>query len=321
MKLIVGVIAMSAACGQTPNPAVAFEVASVKPAPPIDPGRGFTFGSRGGGVGSVDPTRYTCSNCTLMMLLTEAYDIKPYQLSGPGWMNTDLYEISAKVPQGATREQVRVMIQNLLAERFKLTLHHEQREMQAYELVVAKGGPKFTEHVDGPPKAKDDSKDPVDVDRLFQEALGRGGHGPDKDGYPMVPKGCMACGATMNGKTRLQANGETMAGFAARLTFRLGKPVNDATGLKGKYDYSLTFDGVGDPEMLRRMRGMPDVMPGRVAPPPPPSDSGPPLNASDPGGIPIEAAIQSQLGLKLELKKVPADMIVVDHAEKKPTEN
>jgi len=333
-KISVLTIVIVAGCAVAQNPA--FEVASVKPAPPVTGGT-FRVGSRGGGAGTLDPTHYSCSNCSLMMLVEEAYDVKPYQLSAPGWMGTELYEISAKVPDGATKEQVHGMLQNLLAERFKLTLHHEQREMQVYSLVIAKGGSKLREHVETAPKEErgGNANDPADREKRMQEMLANArsgdglgpGRGVGPDGYPMVNNNCISCSATINGKTRLQANGQTIAQFATQLTMRLGKPVTDLTGLTGKYDYSLTFDGGSDPTVMRRMRGMPDVMPGRMAqmqppPPPPPSDSGTPISGADPaGGITLEAAIQAQLGLKLELKKAPADMIVVDHAERTPTEN
>lgn len=73
-------------------------------------------------------------------MLISAYDVKAYQVSGPAWFGTERYDIAAKVPERATEEQVRVMWQNLLAERFGVMLHHESKEFQVEELVVAKGG-------------------------------------------------------------------------------------------------------------------------------------------------------------------------------------
>ncbi len=92
-----------------------------------------------------------------------AYDVKEYQVSGPGWLDTERYDILVKLPAGATKEQVNVMWQSLLAERFGLMLHHEPKEFQVEELVVGKNGAKLKETaVDpaaeldpGPPKFKD----------------------------------------------------------------------------------------------------------------------------------------------------------------------
>jgi uncharacterized protein (TIGR03435 family) len=74
-----------------------------------------------------------------------AYDIKTYQVNGPVWLNTERYDIVARVPAGATKEQVNVMWQKLLTERFGVVLHHESREFQVEELVIGKGGSKLKE--------------------------------------------------------------------------------------------------------------------------------------------------------------------------------
>src|SRR5262249_35474419 len=140
-------LAVSSLSGLSQSPT--FEVASIKPAPPMTGGI-MRMGSTGGPE-TKDPTRFSCENCTLSMLLLQAYDIKPYQLNAPGWMNSERFEISAKVPPGATKEQFRQMIQNLLAQRFNVKIHKESKESQTYDLTVNKGGPKFKEAVDTPP--------------------------------------------------------------------------------------------------------------------------------------------------------------------------
>src|SRR5664279_6215744 len=82
------------------------------------------------------------------MILTNAYGVKNYQVTGPGWLDTERYDITAKVPKGATKDDLKLMLQGLLAERFKLTLHHETKELPMYALVVGKGGPKLKESVE-----------------------------------------------------------------------------------------------------------------------------------------------------------------------------
>jgi uncharacterized protein (TIGR03435 family) len=266
---------------------------------------------RRGGPGTKDPGLFSCNNCNLSMLITQAYNIKSYQLSLPGSLDTDRFDISAKVPDGATKEQFRLMLQNLLAERFKLALHREPKEMQVYDLVVLKSGLKIKEAVEEPAKDADADAPPP------SPLAGRGGRGPnlDKDGYPVIPKGCNGCIMVVGGgKARMHMEKETMQGFADMLSDQQSRPVTDATGLKGKYDFDVTFD-------MDRM-GM-----GRGGPPPPPgggaagSGGDSPLSADSDMGVPLAGAIQSQLGLKLESKKGQVEMIVVDHAEKVPTEN
>src|SRR5260370_37617592 len=123
----------ASACAQAYLPA--FEVATLRQAPPRVPMRGPGGGLRvgwNGGPGTGDPTRMSFENMSLTGLMTYAYDLKGFQIVAPGVSNSDLFNIVAKVPPGATKEQVRLMVQSLLIERFKLKLHNEQKEMRAY---------------------------------------------------------------------------------------------------------------------------------------------------------------------------------------------
>lgn len=110
-----------------------FEVASVKP----NKSGQYTAS------GSEDAGRFVYGNRSLMSYILQAYQLLGYQVSGPGWLDSERYDISAIKPPGASEEQVRMMFQNLLVERFKLALHHEHKEMSVYALVVGKRGQKF----------------------------------------------------------------------------------------------------------------------------------------------------------------------------------
>jgi len=126
--------AVASVHGQTSVAApLSFEVASVNPA--------------GSGPATVsmrtDQDRLHYSNVTLRDIVLNAYRVEEYQVAGPGFIDTARFEIAAKIPANTPREQVPLMLQTLLADRFKMALHREDREMQAYELVVAKGGPKL----------------------------------------------------------------------------------------------------------------------------------------------------------------------------------
>ena len=101
-----------------------------------------------GGPGSPDPGQITYSNVSLKNGSDDAYEVKGYQITGPKWLDSERFDIVAKIPKGATKEQFQMMLQNLLAERFKLTLHRETKELPIYALVVGKGGPKMKETVD-----------------------------------------------------------------------------------------------------------------------------------------------------------------------------
>ena len=124
-----------AALGQT------FEVASVKPSP----------ASPEGGDGNlirkpnveVSHGRLIMRNTSLSSCVQWAYGVNDYQISGPGWMNSERYDITAKAADSVPDSQLRPMLQALLAERFKLTLHRHTKDLAMFALVVAKGGPKL----------------------------------------------------------------------------------------------------------------------------------------------------------------------------------
>src|SRR3984957_13222216 len=149
------------AFGQS-TPSLTFEVASVKLSPPVTPGSRVYFGPARGGPGTPDPGQITWTYATLRSLLMTAYDLKTYQLSGPAWLDTERYDIAVKVAAGTTKAQVNVMWQNLVAERSGVKLHHEPKEFQVEEMVVAKSGAKLKDTAEdltkpqppGPPQTK-----------------------------------------------------------------------------------------------------------------------------------------------------------------------
>jgi uncharacterized protein (TIGR03435 family) len=212
-----------------------FEVASVKVArPPINSVRS------NGGPGTDDPGLYTCENCSLNSLISYAYDVEYYRVIDPGWMQQTALVINARVPARTTKEQFREMLQNLLAERFKLVVHREKREMSAYELQVAKGGAKLKTAEEK--AAQDGSKKTV----TEESKLG-------KDGYPTLPDGYQM--SWINDRARMRYPRQTMKQFVGLLEGQLGGPVVDSTGLNGKYDIELFWasdfpaerDGASEP--------------------------------------------------------------------------
>lgn len=293
-----------AAWSQTPSPRLEFEVASVKPAPPPEGNRIRI--SMAGGPGTPDPGRINYEFVNLRMVLTEAYDVKSYQINGSGLLDTERFNITATVPAGSTKAQVRVMLQNLLADRFKVTLHREQKDLQAYSLVAGKGGPRMK------PSAPEDPNAPTPE----MEAPPPGRMPMGRDGFPQAPAGAgrgMRM-MMMPGRMKLSANAMPVSELAQTLERQLDRAVVDNTELKGKYDFELTFE----PEQNKMMAGL--VM-GRGGPPPG-AEGGPPTHSPDAEAPPnIFTAVQEQLGLKLEPKKIPVEVLVIDHVEKTPIEN
>jgi uncharacterized protein (TIGR03435 family) len=115
---------------------IAFEVASIKPAPPQEMGRVSI--SR-----HTDKGRLNYSNVSFIDLITDAYRVQPRQVAGPDWLDSVRFDITAKLPAGADEDHIPEMLQSLLAERFALKLREESKEMSIYALVVANNGPKM----------------------------------------------------------------------------------------------------------------------------------------------------------------------------------
>lgn len=292
---LIAVLMGYAAAGFAQAP-LTFDAASVKAAVPAGPGgRGVFAGAPRGGPGSNDPAQITWPGASLLNMLVAAYDVKLYQVTGPEWLRTEHFDIVVKVPADATRQQVAVMWQNLLKERFGVALHKESKEFPADDLVVARGGAKLQET----------SLDPA----TQQPPPAAAGRGPGPGAVMLGPGGAPVLtraglvSTVQNGPSGLVAHlagkAQTTQSLAAFLANELGHPVTDKTGLTGKYDFQVEYAADAGARSV----------PGAAA------DA-----ASDPGSD-IGAALQQQLGLRLVKGKAPLEMIVVDHAEKAPTGN
>jgi uncharacterized protein (TIGR03435 family) len=279
--VLIGFVRIDLAQGS--NSDIRFEVASVKPSPPASP-NGFMVSCKGG-PGSTDPGLFTCTNYNLSNLVGMAFQLSPYQLPSADYGDRAMYEISAKVPPGTTREQFNVMLRNLVIERFKLRYHYEKKEMQVYDLTVVKGGLKMKESPSADPAANGAEGSDAELPRVAKTAL-------DAEGFPKVsaPKRGSSMTMMANGRARWTGSGVAMEGVVATLAVQMGGPVVDSTGLHGNYDFEVSWVAGND------------------------------MAADSPGPTLVEA-VQQQLGLKLQRKKGQVDVFVIDHVEKVPAEN
>jgi uncharacterized protein (TIGR03435 family) len=323
--------AQSGANAKAPEAKLEFEVASIKLS--ALPGRGVIRLGRQGGPGSRDPGRVTYAFSTIRDLIVDAYGVKPSQVSGgPKWLDSERFDIVAKLPEGATKEQVKVMLQNLLTERFKLTLHRETKELPIYALMVDAKGPKLKDSTvtDMMPASDSQSKEGGRGQAGAQAAapppplprsLGIGGIKIGHDGCPEAPPMAASRAGnftimTPNGECMI-SNGQTMDGLAK--ANRFDRPVIDQTGLKGKYDLRLHYDSSSMPGGRRGPIMSKDI---RDDPAPGPAGGDPANRSARDGDTPsIFNALQEQLGLKLEARKGLVDLLVIDHVEKTPTGN
>lgn len=204
---------------QTADPASPkFEVASVKPSGPQ------SVRNREGGPGSRDPTHYSFRSATFQDLIAEAWNVHYFQISSKSALDKDRFDVIVNVPEGSTRDQFRLMMQSLLAERFQLKTHTESRDFPAYELVIAKSGLKL--------------KESGGASELGKPAAAR-------DGFPTLAAGpgLVVNFSTSGGYRLVRTRGqlEPVSALAQTLRTPGEEPVVDKTGLTGKYDFTLEY--------------------------------------------------------------------------------
>lgn len=252
-----------------------FESAKIHRFAPEPGGTGFPIGVSGG-PGTANPARIVYTNCTLKDLVTLAYSVKDYQVEAPAWMDSigARFTIEATIPPAATQSQVNHMLQNLLAERFKLALHRETKASAVQELRVAGHGPKL----------KPASRDPKSRPGMLAELVAQ------------------------DGARRITARSQTIDQLADQLSspalmaHQSGGPILNRTGLTGTYDFVLEYAATASELDTMKRSGFPDAA-GKAA------------HLPD-----LSGALQQQLGLKLQSKEEPLEMLVVDHCEKQPAE-
>ncbi len=269
--------------------AQSFDVASIKPAAPPSArgGRSMAFSQA-----TQDPGRLTLNNQSLTSLIMRAYRLPRYQVTAPDWMDTVRFDIAAKIPPGSTKEQIDIMLQKLLAERFHLIVHPETKEIASYDLVIGKKGPRLKET-----DYKEDPSRPEPPPGPIKK---------DANGFPVLNSPNVVVSMRMVGShgasAHMAAKAQPLSVLTNMLSRQLRAPVVDKTGLTAKYDFTLEYAPQG-----------PGIAPA-------PSASGE-ASLPDESGAPIQTAIQEQLGLRLEAKKEPVAMLIVDKADKLPTEN
>jgi uncharacterized protein (TIGR03435 family) len=309
-------LAASVAFAQTPTAKLAFEVASIKPAGPLDPAA-IMSGKAHVGM-KVDGFRVDIGMFALSDLIRTAYKLKTYELTAPEWMNgmsAQRWDIVATMPKGATKDDVPAMLQALLAERFKLEFHKETKEHAAYVLTVAKTGLKMQEAPPDADPAKaeplapgESPKPPAGNDNMKMDVKQTGEGATVTMGNSET--GPMKMNMTKDGM-HLEAGKMPMDGLLEFVAKLANKPIVDQTGLKGKYKVALD---VPMSELMNMARAMGAPVPGGAG-------AGPADAASDPAGASTIFQSMKTLGLNLEAKKMPIEILVVDKCEKAPTEN
>jgi uncharacterized protein (TIGR03435 family) len=291
-----------------------FEVASVRVATAAARGAGGGGSRMTGGPGTSDPEHLRYTQVPMMEILPRAFQMQLDQIEGPDWVTNgdapERFDLTANIRPGATKEQVDVMLQNLLKERFHLTYHLETKDIDVYELVAARGGPKLQ-----------DAEIPAELPGAPNGSLSATA---GEDGFPKLAPGWpMVTGLAGNGGQffmRVNAPGAfvlvnpravmTMANWGlVRFSFRMVTVeqlmgalqtinglahVMDRTGLTGEYDVKLGFSqGGGVKTNGEASEPAPDIF----------------------------TALEKQLGLRLQRAKASLDVMVIDSIDQRPKEN
>ncbi|MGA2896313.1 MAG: TIGR03435 family protein [Acidobacteriaceae bacterium] len=312
--------AAATAAVQTTSGNLTFDAASVRPSPAPDQATmlaGLIAGRRPNWV-RVDGTRATFNYESLNDLIAYAYKLRSYEISGPEWLVTDRFDIAARLPEGATKDDVPEMLQALLAERFKLATHREMSEQPVLGLVIGKSGPKLKESI-ATPEAIDENAPLKPGESKMDTPSGPIRLMKNEDGsttYNMGARGSFTLkfdGSTLS--MHMEASSISMKGFAIMMNTLgggEGRQIVDMTGLTGMYQTAVDFS-VMDLQSSLSAQGI-DI-PRR------PGGGSSGTEATDPeGGATVSAALE-KLGLRLEKSRAKVDRLVVDHVEKSPTEN
>jgi uncharacterized protein (TIGR03435 family) len=268
-----------------------FEVASIRASEP-NTAQGVTAGVH------IDGAQVRCVLLSLKDYVRMAYKVKDYQIQGPDWMASARFDIVAKLPSGATAGQVADMVGALLVERFQMNMHRESKDFPVYGLVAGKSGPKLKASPAEAPEGADAGKGAVNVVAASSTT----------DMFIDLGKGSSI--SISYAKNRFEGKKVTMEGFAAVLERFIDRPVLDMTQIQGNYDFTLEFA----PEDFRAMIIRSAVIAGATMPP----EALKLLETASGDSIP--AALET-LGLKLEPRKAPLEVLVIDHVERTPSGN
>ena len=263
-----------------------FEVVSVRPSAPKGIGIAVISGAREG-------DRWRSANVTLRLLIHSGYGTEfPMTgqiIGGPDWMDSDRFDVTGSMPAGTTAAEMTAMVQSMLADRFRLSVHREERELPVYALRVASSDGRLGPQIR-----------PLTIDCDALRAARLKGEAPPLPSRDSLPDCFTGIGAARLGYD-ISSGGISMSELVPHLSAAAGRPVFDRTGLKGFFALTLKF--ASDPGALSPLGGRP---------------AGVSIEQSD---LPsLAAAVEDQLGLKLESRRERVSVLIIDGAQR-PTAN
>ena len=269
MTFVVGISVALLGQQQADQNSIAFEVASIKPTSVP------AFGLRR----PPSPDRFVRQSITLSQLLVYAYDVSPFQVAGGDeWTRTSRFDVEAKAAERPKADHMRTMVKRLLAERFRLRLHTETRELPRYKLLKARADGRLGDRLR--PSNLDCAAITSAPDYKQPSGLLAGGE---------VPPCIVMLRVNGSGTPTITMRGTSISRLARVLEDRAGRVIIDKTGLGGAYDVDFEWEL--------------------------PSRSGPPTTLPS-ESLSLFTVLEEQLGLKLESERGPVDVLVIDHVER-----
>jgi uncharacterized protein (TIGR03435 family) len=281
--------ALSAALSLAQAPSeLKFEVASVRPSQPAGQDR-VDVGLH------TDGAQVRINSFPIRDYIARAFRLKVYQITGPDWLSSERFDLSAKLPDGATPDQIPEMLQSLLTDRFQMKFHRERKDLPVYALILGK--PPLKIQPSAPEAPGTEGKSGVNVAGTGSAAgvsvdLGNGSY------YSFLPPG------------KFEAKKMSMDMLARQIERYADRPIVDMTNLKGAYDINFTVTQEDYQVMLIRAA----LNGGMILPPQA-------LQVMENGSIASLLDALQQLGLKMDARKAPLDVVAIDSISKTPTEN
>ena len=301
-----------------------FDVASIRPSATFT-AQDMLSGKVALGV-AVNGNQVSIKYSSIRDLAVQAWEVKPFDVKGPDWLGQQRWDITAVMPEGATQKDLPQMLRSLLRDRFKIVAHTESKETDIYALLEARAGHKMKPSPELPPAPPPDTTQPepapaksgqamvVNGERLNiqQTPAGRGGANVAISGGK---NGAQKVSVSPDGNMHMEIERLTMKELADQLGMLVDLPVHDRTGLTGPFQVALDMSMADMTGMLSKI----NAASGGAMLPPEAQTRIAQMATGDPGGV-IFGSV-SKLGLRLEKQKAPISTLVIESAEKTPTEN
>jgi len=302
-----------------------FEVATIRPSGTLN-AQDVLSGKMTVGV-AVKGNQVTIRYLSIRDMAVQAWEVKPFDVKGPDWLGQQRFDITALLPEGATEKDMPQLLRSLLQERFKVVAHKESKEVPVYALMEARDGHKMkpSPELAPPPPPDPDQREPdpakatgpgmtVNGQRMDIKQTGGGAGGANvsitggRNGAQKVSMGA-------DGNMHMEIERLTMKELAEQLGLLVDLPVEDHTGLSGSFQVALDLSMA---DMMGMMNKISAVSGGGMLPADAQNRMAQ-LAAADPGGA-IMGSV-SKLGLRLEKQRGTVSTLVIESAEKAPTEN